>query len=135
MDSPELTVQVLQNSRSRWWVSKKARGAESLACIADGIVGAREITFWRRSCEKYKSKSKPPSSLLSWLRRSLLAAPRPKLYFARASARLQYRQLRRLQTVQITKFLRKLNFSVRISSLLPTCQEKLIEELSAKSIF
>ena len=31
--------------------------------------------------------------------------------------------------------LRKLNFSVLISHLLPTCQEKLMEELSEKSIF
>ena len=32
------------------------------------------------------------------------------------------------------KILRKLNLSVRISYLLATCQEKLIEKLSAKSI-
>ena len=33
------------------------------------------------------------------------------------------------------KILRKLKFSIRISYLLPTFQEKLKEELSAKSIF
>ena len=32
------------------------------------------------------------------------------------------------------KILRKLNFSVRISYLLPTCQEKLMDELPAKSV-
>ena len=30
------------------------------------------------------------------------------------------------------KILRKLNFSIRISYLLPTCQEKLMDELPAK---
>ena len=33
------------------------------------------------------------------------------------------------------KILRKLNFSVRISYLLPTCQENLREDIPAKSIF
>ena len=49
-----------------------------LACVAGGIVDAREIKFWRRSARNAKS----PSPFSSRLRRSLLAAPPPKLYFA-----------------------------------------------------
>ena len=64
-----------------------------LACVAGGIVGARnKILAAEPLIYIYISKSSSPFS--SRLRRLLLATPLSKRY----SARLQYRQLRRLVT-------------------------------------
>ena len=74
-------MSILNSSRSK------------VACVAGGVVSSREITFWRQSRQasggaarkmgrgtlKYSGRRYFPR-----LRRSLLAAPPPKLYFARA---------------------------------------------------
>ena len=57
----------------------KSSHAYRLACVAGGIVSAREIKFWRRSRQANGKAAKRMGS-----GRLLLATPPPKLYFARA---------------------------------------------------
>ena len=72
----------------------------SLACIAGGIVGAREVKFWRYKVLGSRQERAPkPREIFQSPLHILLAASPPKLYYFATLLRVcqQYRHLHRLQ--------------------------------------
>ena len=75
-----------------------------VACVAGGIVSAREIKFWRRSRQASGEAARRMGSGTLTLTLVFLAASLAsggKILFR---ARLQYRQLRRLPQARIQDF-------------------------------